>query len=102
MDNSNNWVEKYGESFMDFPLKGLKFKKSVWTEKNNHTHCLFCGDEITDEEYDYHTEKQGYLSTTEAWWSCPECFEVFTQKYNLPVVIHSRDATLDTYNILKE
>lgn len=45
MDNSNNWVEKYGESFMDFPLKGLKFKKSVWTEKNNHTHCLFCGDE---------------------------------------------------------
>lgn len=86
MDNSNNWVEKYGESFMDFPLKGLKFKKSVWTEKNNHTHCLFCGDEITDEEYDYHTEKQGYASTTGFWWSCPECFDVFTKKYNLPVV----------------
>ena len=67
MDNSDRWVEKYGESFMDFPLKGLKFKKTAWTKKNNHTHCLFCGDEITDEE-------------------CPECFEVFTQKYNLPVV----------------
>ena len=24
MDNSDRWVEKYGESFMDFPLKGLK------------------------------------------------------------------------------
>ena len=59
MDNSDRWVEKYGESFMDFPLKGLKFKKTAWTKKNNHTHCLFCGDEITDEEYNYHTEKQG-------------------------------------------
>ena len=78
--------EKYGESFMDFPLKGLKFKKTAWTKKNNHTHCLFCGDEITNEEYNYHTEKQGYASTTKFWWSCPECFEVFTQKYNLPVV----------------
>ena len=86
MDNSDRWVEKYGESFMDFPLKGLKFKKTAWTKKNNHTHCLFCGDEITDEEYNYHTEKQGYASTTKFWWSCPECFEVFTQKYNLPVV----------------
>lgn len=47
MDNSDRWVEKYGESFMDFPLKGLKFKKTAWTKKNNHTHCLFCGDEIT-------------------------------------------------------
>ena len=46
MDNSDRWVEKYGESFMDFPLKGLKFKKTAWTKKNNHTHCLFCGDEI--------------------------------------------------------
>ena len=26
------------------------------------------------------------MSTTGFWWSCPECFEVFTQKYNLPVV----------------
>ena len=86
MDNSDRWVEKYGESFMDFPLKGLKFKKTAWTKKNNHTHCLFCGDEITNEEYNYHTEKQGYASTTKFWWSCPECFEVFTQKYNLPVV----------------
>ncbi len=43
MDNSDKWVEKYGESFMDFPLKGLKFKKTAWTEKNNHTHCLFYG-----------------------------------------------------------
>ena len=59
---------------MDFPLKGLKFKKTAWTKKNNHTHCLFCGDEITDEEYNYHTEKQGYASTTKFWWSCPECF----------------------------
>ena len=58
MDNSDRWVEKYGESFMDFPLKGLKFKKTAWTKKNNHTHCLFCGDEITNEEYNYHTEKQ--------------------------------------------
>lgn len=41
MDNSDRWVEKYGESFMDFPLKGLKFKKTAWTKKNNHTHCLF-------------------------------------------------------------
>ena len=86
MDNSDRWVEKYGESFMDFPLKGLKFKKTAWTKKNNHTHCLFCGDEITNEEYNYHTEKQGYASTTKFWWSCPECFDVFTQKYNLPVV----------------
>lgn len=29
MDNSDRWVEKYGESFMDFPLKGLKFKRRL-------------------------------------------------------------------------
>ena len=79
-----SWVKKYGKSFMDFPLKGLKFKKCAWTV-GDHQHCLFCGKEFTNDEYDYETAKQGYRSTTDCWWACSECFNEFTKEHKIPV-----------------
>ena len=47
---------------------------------------------------DYHYTKE---NKDRQIWLLKSQIEI-ANKYNLPVVIHSRDATLDTYNILKE
>jgi len=47
---------------------------------------------------DYHYTKE---NKEKQIWLFKRQIEI-AKKYNLPVVIHSRDATLDTYNILKE
>lgn len=47
---------------------------------------------------DYHYTKE---NKDRQIWLLKRQIEI-ANKYNLPVVIHSRDATLDTYNILKE
>ncbi len=88
MAKVNNWVDKYGQSFMEFPLKGLTFKKAAWVE-NGHEHCLFCGKEIGHGTNSNSVDTQGYASTDDCWWACKSCFELFCQKYDIPIIKNS-------------
>lgn len=49
---------------------------------------------------DYHYDNSDYIKEKQKKLFIRQI--KLAEKYNLPVVIHSRDATLDTYNILKE
>lgn len=49
---------------------------------------------------DYHYDNSDYIKEKQKNLFIRQI--KLAEKYNLPVVIHSRDATLDTYNILKE
>lgn len=49
---------------------------------------------------DYHYDNSDYIKEKQKKLFIRQI--KLADKYNLPVVIHSRDATLDTYNILKE
>lgn len=88
MAKTYDWVDKYGQSFMEFPLKGLTFKKAAWVE-SGHEHCLFCGKEIGAGTSSNIVDMQGYSSTDDCWWACENCFELFCKKYDIPILKNS-------------
>lgn len=76
-------VENYQESDLEFIEKNLSLKKIV---------------AIGEIGLDYHYGKE----TKEAQIKLFESQLAMASKYNMPVVIHSREATLDTINSLKK
>lgn len=57
--------------------------------ESGHEHCLFCGKEIGHETNSNIVDMQGYSSTDDCWWACKSCFELFCQKYEIPIIKNS-------------
>lgn len=76
-------------------LDGFKDEDLIFIEENlNHSKIIAIG-EIG---LDYHYTKENRSEQIELF----ECQLALAEKYNLPVIIHSREATEDTINCLKK
>ena len=79
------WLKEQADSFWEYPVKGLTFKKESWIG-DDHDHCLFCWKKISDYALNGEVEKQGFHSTDRSWWACPDCFEEFKKYYDVPLL----------------
>lgn len=71
-------------------LDGAEFtlEKFVSTETNDHEHCVFCWQKITDLSIE-NCETEGYNTvyekTGQSQWICKECFNEFKNMFNFKV-----------------
>lgn len=71
-------------------LNGATFalKKFVSTKNNDHEHCVFCWQKITDltiEDCDMEGYCAMYESTRQTQWICKDCFNEFKNLFNFNV-----------------
>ena len=64
------------------------FKKFISTATNDHEHCYFCWQKITDLEIE-DSDSEGYctisLKTGQENWVCKNCFNEFKNRFNFKV-----------------
>ena len=71
-------------------LDGATFslEKFISTATNDHEHCVFCWQKITDLPIEG-SDPDGYCTvwakTGQTQWVCKECFEEFKKKFNFKV-----------------
>ena len=86
MELENDWRL----STYDGDLDGAEFalKKFVSTPTNDHEHCVFCWQKITDLDIE-DCEKEGYCTmdeqTEQSQWVCKTCFNDFKDMFNFKV-----------------
>lgn len=60
----------------------FSFKKFVSTETNDHEHCMFCWQKITDLQIE-DSDNEGYCTVDSAGqtlWVCKNCFNDFQKQ----------------------
>ena len=82
----NDWRLDTYDGYLDGATFSLE--KFISTDTNDHEHCVFCWQKITDlpiegsDAYGYCT---AWAETGQTQWVCKECFEEFKKKFNFKV-----------------
>lgn len=82
----NDWRLDIYDGYLDGATFTLK--KFASTETNDHEHCVFCMQKITDLAIE-DCETEGYCTmwkkTGQTHWICKKCFSEFKKKFNFKV-----------------
>ncbi len=78
-------------SNQDKYLREVKLHKAVFvkTVKNDHAHCEFCWAKFSEYAGDL---REGYATTDEYRWICPECFQDYKDRFQWVLEDFSRDS----------
>ncbi len=82
----NDWRLDMYDGYLD----GTTFilEKFVSTENNDHEHCVFCMQKISDlniEDCETEGYRTVYEPTGQSQWICKECFDEFKKKLDFKV-----------------
>lgn len=83
----NDWRLDTYDGYLDGATFTLQ--KFVSTKSNDHEHCVFCWQKITDLDIK-DCETEGYCTmyekTGQTQWICKDCFNEFKKKFNFKVI----------------
>lgn len=68
--------------------KTFEYKRFVTQGSNDHEHCVFCMQKITDLDIP-DVEREGYCALNSErnteYWVCKECFDDFAEKFDFRI-----------------
>lgn len=82
----NDWRLDMYNGYLDGETFSLE--KFISTAMNDHEHCVFCMQKITDLNIE-DCQTEGYCTvykkTGQTQWICKECFDEFKKKFNFKI-----------------